>query len=35
MLLKWFSGFQNNELINDETWHVVALAQKQGEVKSI
>lgn len=33
MPIRWFSGFQNNELINDETWHVVAVAQKQGEAR--
>jgi ubiquinone/menaquinone biosynthesis C-methylase UbiE len=33
MPIKWFSGFQNNELINDETWHVVAVAQKQDTIK--
>jgi len=27
--LKWFSGFQDNELINDETWHIVAVAKKR------
>jgi SAM-dependent methyltransferase len=32
-LVKWFSGFEENELINDETWHVVAIAQKTGEAK--
>jgi hypothetical protein len=26
--LKWFSGFQENELIDAETWHIVAVAQK-------
>ena len=28
--LKWYSGFQDNELINDETWHIVAVARKKG-----
>jgi len=27
-LLKWFSGFQENEQISAETWHIVAVAQK-------
>ncbi len=26
--LKWFSGFQENEQIDAETWHIVAVAQK-------
>lgn len=26
--LKWFSGFQESELIDAETWHIVAVAQK-------
>jgi SAM-dependent methyltransferase len=26
--LKWFSGFSDNEAINDETWHIVAVARK-------
>lgn len=29
--IKWFSGFQENELINDETWHILAVAQKDAE----
>ena len=29
--LKWFSGFQENELINDETWHIFAVAQKESK----
>lgn len=33
MPVKWFSGFQNNELINDETWHIVTVAQKQDKIK--
>jgi SAM-dependent methyltransferase len=31
--IKWFSGFQDDELINDETWHIVAMAKKQGDSK--
>jgi SAM-dependent methyltransferase len=27
--LKWFSGFQENEQINAETWHIVAVARKE------
>jgi SAM-dependent methyltransferase len=31
--LKWFSGFDDNEVINRETWHVVAVAQKPAGLK--
>lgn len=31
--VKWFSGFEENELITDETWHVVAIARKNGETR--
>lgn len=27
--LKWFSGFQENEQIDGETWHIVAVARKE------
>jgi SAM-dependent methyltransferase len=26
--LKWFSGFHKNEVINEETWHIVCLASR-------
>lgn len=26
--LKWFAGFTDNETINDETWHIVAVARR-------
>ena len=29
--LKWFSGFQEKEEINEETWHIVAIARKEGK----
>jgi SAM-dependent methyltransferase len=29
--LKWFSGFQENETIDEETWHIVAVACKEGK----
>ncbi len=31
--LKWFPGFQKNEQINAETWHIVAMARKEGKSK--
>jgi SAM-dependent methyltransferase len=31
--LKWFSGFEENEQINAETWHIVAAARKEGKSK--
>jgi SAM-dependent methyltransferase len=27
--LKWFAGFQENEQVNSETWHIVAVARKE------
>ncbi len=27
--LKWFAGFNDDETITDETWHVIAVAQQQ------
>jgi len=26
--VKWFSGFNDNEFITDQTWHIVAVAQR-------
>ena len=26
--VKWFAGFTNNEIISDETWHIVAVARR-------
>jgi hypothetical protein len=26
--LKWFNGFRNDEVITDQTWHVVAVARR-------
>lgn len=26
--VKWFAGFTENEVINDETWHIVAVARR-------
>jgi SAM-dependent methyltransferase len=31
--LKWFSGFQENEGINEDTWHIVTIARKEGELR--
>jgi len=31
--LKWYSGFTENEQINAETWHIVAVAQKQDKIR--
>ena len=31
--MKWFSGFDENEQINAETWHIVAVARKEGKSK--
>jgi len=28
--LKWYSGFQENEQIDADTWHIVAIARKEG-----
>jgi len=30
--LKWFSGCREDETINDQSWHIVGVAQKFGEV---
>lgn len=27
--VKWFAGFNENENINDKTWHIIALANKE------
>lgn len=27
-LVKWFAGFTNDEIITDETWHIVAVARR-------
>ncbi len=27
--VKWFSGYSNNEAIDDQTWHIVAVARSQ------
>jgi SAM-dependent methyltransferase len=29
--VKWFAGFSDNEIINEETWHVVAVAHRGQE----
>ena len=29
--VKWFSGFQENEQINADTWHIVAVARRGGK----
>jgi hypothetical protein len=26
--LRWFSGYRDDENINDETWHIVAIVRK-------
>jgi SAM-dependent methyltransferase len=26
--IKWFSGYQNDETINEETWHIIAVARR-------
>jgi len=31
--LKWYAGFQENEQIDADTWHIVAIARKEGMSK--
>jgi hypothetical protein len=31
MPVKWFAGFSDDENIDEETWHVVAVARRMGE----
>lgn len=32
--VKWFAGFTNDETISEETWHIVAVARRNGATES-